>query len=133
MSECSKVADQIQLNVLKLDGIMQTAIDQMSVIEEIRLNVREVTELKVTCDFLLKKLIDLDGDSLLFEPSISQAKQYILDGKTRIDWLLKTSKDEDEQLQKNAETELSKRQVAIVTRLLEEIEYIEISLIALKD
>ena len=133
MLECSKVTDQIQLNVLKLDGIMQTAIDQMSVIEEIRLSVREVSELRITCDFLLKKLVDLEGDGLLFEPSISQAKQYILDGKSRIDLLLKTSKDEDEQLQKSAETELSKRQTAIVTRLLEEIKYIETSLIALKD
>ena len=143
--EQDRFKDQIDLVLCKIDGILESPVDSMFIVDDIRQNVREMSEQQVTCSYLVKKWNKLVGsEDPLHEDCLLKAKTYIQDGKAKIEKIVQASKDlessqlEDEKKlrkkeQEAADRELALRQESIVSRQLEEIAFIESILLALKD
>ena len=142
--EQDRLRDQIDLALCKIDGILESPIDSMIIIEDIRQNVREMSDQQATCSYLVKKWNKFVGsEDPLHEEVLKKARSYVQAGKTKIETIVKASKDleskqveEDRKRRKEEQQALDReqelRQEAIVGRQLEEIDFIESVLIALK-
>ena len=142
--EQDRLRDQIELVLCKIDGILESPIDSLMLIEDIRQNVREMSEQQVTCSYLVKKWNKLvESEDPLHEECLKTAKAYIQEGKAKIESIVQASKEleskqvEDERkLREEEQTALERqsalRQEAIVGRQLDEIIFIESILVALK-
>ena len=150
--------------VCRIDSILKAPVADLQ-IEDVRQNVREMSEQEVTISYLIKKLGSLVGttgtvsttgaevsqEGSSYKTSLSQATSYIQEGKTRIETLLKeaetaaTQKSEADRMKSEedrkaldqekalVDSESLTMQKAIVTRLIQEISFIEEGLISLAD
>ena len=142
--EQDRLRDQIDLVLCKIDGILESPIENLLLIDDIRQNIREMSEQQVTCSYLVKKWNKLaKSEDPQHEECLKAAKEYVQAGKSKIETIMKASKDlESEQVreskrlreeEQNAlDTQAALRQEAIVGRQLEEIMFVESVLIALK-
>ena len=142
--EQDRLRDQIDLVLCKIDGILGNPIESLLLIEDIRQNIREMSEQQVTCTHLVKKWNKLaKSEDPLHEECMKSAKAYVQAGKTKIETIMKATKDlESEQLKESKrlreekqtaiDNQAALRQEAIVSRQLDEIMFVESVLIALK-
>ena len=163
-AEKVKLTDQLDMCVCRIDSILKAPVADLQ-IEDVRQNVREMSEQEVTISYLIKKLGSLVGttgtvsttgaevsqEGSSYKTSLSQATSYIQEGKTRIETLLKeaetaaTQKSEADRKKSEedrkaldqekalVDSESLRMQKAIVTRLIQEISFIEEGLISLAD
>ena len=141
----TKIVDQLDLLVCRIDGVAETPISSLTQVEDIRQNVKEMSEHIVTFSYWMKKLtklIDSEDDS--YKGILVKGSEYVKEGKLMIESILQKSatdvsqkldaeKEAVEQERLIAEKELSRQQTAIVTRLIQEIMFIEEGLTSLKD
>ena len=141
----TKIVDQLDLLVCKIEGVAETSISSLTQVEDVRQNIKEMSEHVVNFSYWMKKLSSLIGsEDNSYKGILVEASEYIREGKLKIeDILQKSAMDASQKLdaEKKAveqerlveERELSRQQTAIVTRLIQEIMFIEEGLKSLSD